>query len=71
MDTKHFKMIMTVVMILVCCSGILPLKIPKLANSEWFLSYLNCFASGIFLSMALVHMMPEAVEIYSEWAESE
>ena len=32
---------------------------------------MNCFSAGLFLGMALVHMMPEAVEIHAGWAASE
>ena len=32
------------------------------------LSYLNCFSAGMFLAIALIHMMPESVEAHREWA---
>jgi solute carrier family 39 (zinc transporter), member 1/2/3 len=44
------------------------MHIPKLKKSEAMLSYLNCFSAGMFLAIALIHMMPESVEQHREWA---
>ena len=32
---------------------------------------MNCFAAGMFLSIALMHMLPESVEMFFAWAEHE
>lgn len=48
--------------------GMLPFKIPQIKKSEAGLSYLNCFSAGMFLAIALIHMMPESVEEYEVWA---
>jgi solute carrier family 39 (zinc transporter), member 1/2/3 len=61
---------MIFVMTLACSSGLLPLHVPSIAKNRAFLSYLNCLSAGIFLGMALIHMLPESVEIYGEWAEA-
>ena len=33
-------------------------------SSQLTLSMINCFTRGVFLSMALIHILPEAVEKY-------
>jgi solute carrier family 39 (zinc transporter), member 1/2/3 len=60
---------MIFVMAFACTLGLLPLHIPSIAKNRAFLSYLNCLSAGIFLAMALIHMLPESAEIYREWAE--
>lgn len=50
-------------------TGILPIKFKALKKSESALSYLNCFSAGMFLAIALIHMMPEAVESYDEYSK--
>jgi len=60
---------MIFVIFCVTLTGILPLKVPAIKKSEAGLSYLNCFSAGMFLSIALIHMLPESVEEYTEWAE--
>ena len=39
------------------------------AKQKTFLSYLNCFSGGIFLSMALVHMLPGTITSYERWGK--
>ena len=65
----HFKLIMIVVMVFVCGVGLLPIKVPAFRQNQAFLSYLNCFSAGIFLGMALLHMLPESAEIFAEWSQ--
>ena len=50
-------------------SGCLPKCVPWINNSPLLLSFMNCFSAGIFLGMALIHIIPEGVEVYEEWAE--
>ena len=63
-DVDTFKWIMLVCMILCVGLGLIPKVWGKCRNSETALSLLNCFSAGIFLGMSLIHMMPEAAEIY-------
>ena len=58
---RDFKIVMIFVMFSVSLSGILPLKIEAIKKSEARLSYLNCFSAGMFLAIALIHMMPKSV----------
>ena len=63
-DPDVFKVIMMILMFLCVGFGVIPKLWSKCRDNDEILSKLNCFASGLFLGMALVHMMPEAVEIY-------
>src|SRR5688572_1293471 len=45
-------------------SGVLPLKIKSCRDSQKFLSLASAFSGGVFLAMALIHILPEAVESY-------
>lgn len=66
---KGFKIVMLFAIWLCSLSGVLPKVIPQLNSNPTFLSLLNCFSAGIFLGMALIHVIPEGIEIYEEWAE--
>ena len=66
-----FKIIIFFAMFFCCGFGILPKVWPTCNKSETALSLLNCFSAGLFLGMAIIHMFPEAVEIYQAWALEE
>jgi solute carrier family 39 (zinc transporter), member 1/2/3 len=70
-DVKTFQIILLCCMI--CCVGFgfIPKAWGKCREDQYVLSFLNCFSAGIFLAMALVHMMPEAAEVYTIWAAKE
>ena len=63
-NVKTFKIIMLFVMLACCFTALIPKAVPACGKNETILSLLNCFSAGIFLSMSLVHIAPEAVEIY-------
>ena len=44
--------------------GMLPVKVKRCRNSITALGVANAFAGGIFVAIALMHILPEAVE---EW----
>ena len=69
LSVDSFKILMLFMMILCVCLGIIPKIWPACQKSENALSFLNCFSAGLFLGMSLVHMMPEATEIYAIWAK--
>jgi len=64
---------MLFVMFFLCAIGLIPAAVASKQKDQkgdkLWLQCLNCFAAGIFLSMSMVHVMPEASEIYSEWAK--
>ena len=70
-DVDTFKIIMLFCMIVCVGFGLIPKLWNACRNSENTLSMLNCFSAGIFLAMALIHMMPESAEIYLMWAVAE
>lgn len=69
LSVQNFKIIMIFVIFSLTLFGILPLKVPAIKKSESGLSYLNCFSAGMFLAIAVIHMLPESVEDYDEWAK--
>ena len=71
MDVDTFKWIMLFAMLICIGFGIIPKVWSKCRDSENTLSLLNCFSAGLFLGMSLIHMMPEAAEMYTEWAVKE
>ena len=64
MNIVTFKIVLLFVMIACCFTALIPKAVPGCGQNETILSLLNCFSAGIFLSMSLVHIMPEAVEIF-------
>ena len=71
MTLETFKIILTICMFLVVYLGLIPAKVDWCAKSEVPLSFLNCFASGLFLAMAVIHILPEAAEIWEGYAKSQ
>jgi zinc transporter ZupT len=67
-NIKAFKIVMLFVIFLCSLSGVLPKLIPAIARNNTVLSFLNCFSAGIFLGMALFHIIPEGAEQYESWA---
>ena len=68
MSLDGFKMLMAFLMLLCVGGGVIPRLWKRCRDSEAALSYMNCFSAGLFLGMALVHILPEAVHIYDAWA---
>ena len=62
-----FKIIMIVLFLVICVIGIIPKAWPAFSRNEKALSFLNCFSAGLFLAMAICHMLPHAVGLYSVW----
>ena len=51
----------------ICYVGLAPKACGECKHSQIILSLLNSFSAGVFLGMALLHMMPEGVELYNQW----
>ena len=69
MSVQNFKIILLFCMLLCVGFGLLPKIAGNKCRNDQVLSLLNCFSAGIFLGMALIHMMPESAEIYDLWAK--
>ena len=50
--------------------GILPAKVKKCGRNPKFMSMANAFSGGLFLAIALVHILPDVVREYGEWVEA-
>lgn len=48
-------------------AGILPAKIKSCGRNPTFMSMANAFSGGLFLAIALVHILPEVTEEYNDW----
>ena len=51
--------------------GILPLFYKKFRSSPRLLSFCNCFSGGLFVSIGLIHILPEAHELLDEAKKSQ
>lgn len=60
-----------VLMFAECYIGLIPKACGACLKNQYPLSFLNCFSAGIFLAMALIHVMPEAINTYEGWACSQ
>ena len=67
----RFKIIILITFIVICFAGIIPKAWSGCSKHANALSLLNCFAAGMFLAMALMHLLPEGVEMYDSWAKQE
>ena len=66
-DLDVFKTMVMMVMLICIAFGLIPKYFKKCRESTEILSFLQCFSAGLFLAMALLHMMPEAQKIYHQW----
>ena len=46
--------------------GLLPVKVKQCKDSPSVLGVANAFSGGVFISIALMHIMPEQTESYSD-----
>ena len=60
-----------VVFLIALISGILPAKIKGCGKNPTFMGLANSFSGGLFLAIALVHILPEVVEEYNEWVNKD
>ena len=67
-QVQNIKTIFLILYLLITYLGILPYAISACRNSSRVLSYMNCFAAGVFISIALIHLLPEGAEQYDGWA---
>ena len=47
--------------------GLIPLKVKSFKENKNFISVFNAFAGGLFLSIGLMHIMPEANESFGDY----
>ena len=68
-QVSTFKIVFIFVYLAITYIGILPNVIGSCKNNQTTLSFMNCFAAGVFLSIALIHLLPEGGEQYVTWAD--
>lgn len=49
--------------------GIVPAKVKRSGRNRTFMSLANAFSGGLFLAIALVHLLPHVANDYSEWVK--
>ena len=49
--------------------GILPAKVERCGKNPKFMSMANSFSGGLFLAIALVHILPDVVKDWNEYNE--
>ena len=59
------KIALIFILFFICYLGLIPAYSKYCRNSQLTLSLMNCFAGGVFLAMAFVHILPESVETYN------
>ena len=65
---SNFKTGILILYLVITFLGSLPILIPKCRNSSAILSVMNCFAGGVFIAIALIHLLPEAGDQWNGWA---
>ena len=68
---KTFKVVFIFVYFLITYVGLIPRVLGSCRTSKATLSFMNCFAGGVFFSIALIHLFPEGGAQYDEWAAGE
>ena len=61
-EMKTFKVVFIFVFFLIAFLGIIPRVLGSCRESKAALSFMNCFAGGVFLAIALIHILPEEIE---------
>ena len=56
------KIALIFILFFIMYSGLIPAYSKHCRRSEKLLSFMNCFAGGVFLAMAFIHILPEAVD---------
>ena len=46
-------------------AGLLPAKVKSCGKNKTFMSMANAFSGGLFLAIALVHVLPEVTDQYA------
>ena len=66
MDTiMKLKIALIVILFCIVYLGLIPAYSKYCRSSKLALSLMNCFAGGVFLAMAFIHILPESVESYN------
>jgi zinc transporter ZupT len=50
--------------------GVLPAKVKSCGRNPKFMSMANAFSGGLFLAIALIHILPDVINDYTEYLEN-
>ena len=50
--------------LLTLIAGVIPIKCPCVQKNEKILGLLSAFSGGVFLAIALIHIIPETTHLY-------
>ena len=67
-EMKTFKVVFIFVFFLIAFLGLIPRVLGSCRESKAALSFMNCFAGGVFLAISLIHLFPEGAAQFDEWA---
>ena len=70
-QVKTFKIIFLFVYLFISYLGLIPRVLGSCRRSKAALSFMNCFAAGVFVSIGLIHLIPEGNDQYDGWAADE
>jgi len=56
------KIAMIVILFFIVYLGLIPAYSKYFRSSKVILTLMNCFAGGVFLAMAFIHILPESAE---------
>jgi solute carrier family 39 (zinc transporter), member 1/2/3 len=56
------KIAMIVILFFIVYLGLIPAYSKFFRSSKVILTLMNCFAGGVFLAMAFIHILPESAE---------
>ena len=56
------KIAMIVILFCIVYLGLIPAYSKYFRSSKVILTLMNCFAGGVFLAMAFIHILPESAE---------
>ena len=71
MSILGLKVLFMVLILVAGLMAFLPLRIARFKPNSPALVYTNCATAGLFLCIAVLHMLPESAEQYHAWAEHE
>ena len=60
------KIAMIVILFFIVYLGLIPAYSKYFRSSKVILTLMNCFAGGVFLAMAFIHILPESAEQYND-----
>ena len=63
-ELTGLKIALIFILFAIVFAGLIPAFSKSCHRNKVSLSLMNCFAGGTFLSMAFMHILPEAVETY-------